>query len=306
MMKLFTGFLILTVAAIAEGQGISKGDRLDILIAYGDPIKAAKILEIGADYLVIINADGVQTVKKATLAQQFSAKIDWPLAPVVPVKTKEPETKPTAQIALAQIFGSQPKASGGEKADDEEKPVSGGVYVPNVPKPTIEPDLSPLVPFEGEPASTLLATKIHGQCFIVTKGGTNFKLGDVTISVYPKALYGHYTDQIAKRYSAFVKAWEPYKKDREMFKDYDETIAAIQRGLDYHENLRSLMPRAPYFTSTDADGKYELEHKIAKPYVIVARAQRAVGDEVEKYLWEINSDEIPDNGQLMLTNRNLN
>jgi hypothetical protein len=56
---------------------------------------------------------------------------------------------------------------------------------------------------------------------------------------------------------------------------------------------------------TDAEGRFELRHTLREPYVIVARASRHVGEDVEHYEWMINSNKIGPDGKILLSNNNM-
>ncbi len=289
MIRGFAFFLALVCSVYS--QEISRGDRLDIKTADGKTYEKAKVMEITPTALVVINSGGVFTLPKSQLPAEFSARISWPAPPA-------PQPKPET-VSPTPVFVPRPTY-----VPPAPTPVAASRDV-IVPMPTVRPDLSPLTPHSGEVTSTLLSSKLYGQCFIVTRGGTNYKLGDVTISVYPKEAYYWYTSQVSKRSRAFNAEWDPYQEDRSNRKDYAASIKALDIMISYSAKLHEMIPAAAYFTTTDADGRYEIEHKVAKPYVVIAHASREVGDKTEKYKWVIDSDEISENGQLMLTNRNL-
>lgn len=66
----------------------------------------------------------------------------------------------------------------------------------------------------------------------------------------------------------------------------------------------TLLPQGPR-TETDADGNFELHHTIREPFIIVPRAKREVGHEVEHYQWAVPSAKIGADGKLLLSNSNM-
>jgi len=145
---------------------------------------------------------------------------------------------------------------------------------------------------------------IHGQCFIVTKGGTNIKLALVQVRIVSAELIDGMEREIQGRYSPRLEYWEKLAKEAGNRQSYE--FAQIYLGIASDElvALPSFLPSGPH-AKTDADGKFELTHTMQQPFVVVAFAQRKVGEDTERYSWRVPSSQIDEDGTLMLSNDNL-
>jgi len=56
---------------------------------------------------------------------------------------------------------------------------------------------------------------------------------------------------------------------------------------------------------TDADGRFKLKIPGTEPFFVFAQASRRVGDNLEHYEWRIDSADISDRNNLLLTNNNM-
>jgi hypothetical protein len=168
----------------------------------------------------------------------------------------------------------------------------------------IEPDQSPLTPYTGDDDGAILSSTISGQCFVVTKGGSNVKLGLVPIFLYPKRLYYHYKGQIAERQTAYRAQTKPYFDQFDAKNDNASWLSAYKKTKLADEGLDELMPLPAKKTYTDADGKFEVTHNLGA-FVLIAKGQRLVGEKQEDYSWRISSDKIEKGVPLFLSNQNM-
>jgi hypothetical protein len=72
---------------------IVKGERIDISLIDGTNAEASKIIEIGPDYLVVINSQGVVTLKRNMIAADISKRITWPPAAPSQLKAESKNTE---------------------------------------------------------------------------------------------------------------------------------------------------------------------------------------------------------------------
>ena len=147
---------------------------------------------------------------------------------------------------------------------------------------------------------------ISGQCFVVTKGGVNVKMGLVEVSVYPLQAFTAYSDQIHRRSAARFDLMTAYAFPRNPTKLNDKSM---QRSVEVRQAyliekyaIWSLLPPPLASTTTDADGKFSMTHNVAPPYVIFARGSRRVGDTEERYVWRVTSDKIRNPEQVIISN----
>ena len=66
-----------------------------------------------------------------------------------------------------------------------------------------------------------------------------------------------------------------------------------------------LVAPAQFSTTTDAEGRFTLKHRVPPPYFVVAHASREVDGEVENYRWAVISDVIDEPENLGLFNDNM-
>lgn len=78
-MRALASSLLLPLAVFAAENPvkIEKGFRADIPLVGGGTLAAAKIMEIGTDSMVVINADGIHTVPFAQLPEEWQRAAGW-------------------------------------------------------------------------------------------------------------------------------------------------------------------------------------------------------------------------------------
>lgn len=185
--------------------------------------------------------------------------------------------------------------------------------------------------------------EVSGSVFIVTKGSENIKLGLVDVVVFNRFKFKEkYIDNkkvgltndvlspITKCMSE-IRASElgnQYRRDnlkesieqnpdmslssRKIFqKLIDDDEGKTKQLYDKYFKLQQQLVLALIETSTskqiaktDADGRFHLQ-EIGSDDTIVAIANRMVGNAYEMYAWVIKYEDIPQSGQIMLSNNNL-
>jgi len=194
------------------------------------------------------------------------------------------------------------------------RPVPSPTPSANVPATVRKPadafpplDTSPIAPLPAEAVGA--AQSLSGQCFVVTKGGQNFKLGLVEVCIYPKEHFDQYLAEIELRTKARFDAMRlvALPKDfRSLSLDQMKRSTSVSKQWMAEVHARwSLLPPPTTTAKTDADGRFALTHSVAPPFVVFARAMRTVGDNTEHYVWSVGSDKIPNPAQLFLSNDNM-
>lgn len=268
--------------ACAEGASVQP-ERPDIPLKNGAVVEKARITGIDHDKIIVISKGVAITIDRSSIADSFSNSLTWPEKRVEPPASTEKLIKSSEPVSPAV---TQPQFK-----------------TPSFPSPPEEKeDLSPLIPFESDQSGP--ARRIHGQCFVVTRGGSNYKLGDVKISVLGKSEYFHYLSQVNERAEKFNGAWHAYFDACRDRKHLSGMSLAIERMKSYKESLAALVS-GKHFAYTDADGKFDMEISIAGEFFVVANAKRLVGRDTEEYEWRVKSTDIPEGGQVMLSNRNM-
>jgi hypothetical protein len=176
-------------------------------------------------------------------------------------------------------------------------------YMP--PPPIVEAPIVVEAPIPGRiasepPPSPGPAKTVTGQVFIATKGGENFKLALVGISVYPVEVWTIYEKQVEGIAAAKQKKLETKQKAFEANGNYHGSIQTLNEELALSFDKWDLLPPPTASTKTDADGKFSLVHTVPSP-VIFARARRSVGKETEYYVWVVKEVTPP----VLLSNDNL-
>lgn len=181
-------------------------------------------------------------------------------------------------------------------------PSSGSGSQPRALVP--QPNLTPLPKVEFQYEKALLNRKIEGQCFIVTKGGQNVKLGLVSVQIFPSSVWEKTGGVLHGRLREYELRIKPLL-------DAAVGPSEAQRWLELYEirtqskrEIWWLLPQSPISAKTDADGRFSITHDVAEKFFVVAHAARQVGRDVERYYWHVSSDEIPASGQLLLSNDN--
>lgn len=292
-MKRFLTFFILTTALACA---IDRGDRMDFTLNDGVVLKNAKIIEVTPTELLVINSEGITTIKKSSLPEKIATQVNWPPVPVKPTPPPLPPI-PIATTKPARINQSQAPF-----IPDATPPAAPRLQLSALMK--IKPDQSPLTPYDGGADTTLLSSTLSGQCFVVTKGGNNVKLGLVPIFLYPRGMYYHYLGQILERKAAYRKQTQPYLDQFDAEKDTSNWLSAYNIIKFSNRVLDELMPTPVKKTYTDADGKFEVTHNL-NAFNLVAKGDRQVGETKEEYSWEIPSEKIEKDVPLFLSNQNM-
>lgn len=187
-----------------------------------------------------------------------------------------------------------------------------------IPQAVVETPVPTSITAEPAPNPGPTVT-LHGQSFIVTKGGENVKLGLVEIDVYPADAWESYRKQVLiiaadrkKRYEAQFRSALRAMSPTAPMSGWDAANAASDAAMHAGEMLPYSMwdalPPALASTKTDADGRFTLTHTVAAPYVVFARATRSVparvAPDTELYTWIIESGKLA-SGELLLGNDNV-
>jgi hypothetical protein len=181
--------------------------------------------------------------------------------------------------------------------------------------------------------------EISGSVFIVTKGSENIKLGLVDVVAFNRtdfkeknkigvtnSVLSPFASQYGEVLGSMLTVEVGKNKAKEMFdQDPDMSIDQINRiktiisdaeakynqiAEKFFESQKKLMPllaessRSKMIAKTDADGRFVLPD-IGSDDTIAAMASRMVGDKNEFYAWVIKIEDIPQNGQIMLSNNNM-
>jgi hypothetical protein len=230
-------------AVVAGAQPI----RQDIPLKDGTTLEQVRITGIEHDRFIVIFGGGAKTVLRASISDDFAKTIDWPEAPA-------PKTPPPKTAAASAPL--PPKRDSGlvhnEKFGTWESP-NQPLPPPAPPRlqvPTEKEDISPFNPPAEKVERTLLKKQLRGQCFVVTKGGTNYKLCEVKIRLFPKSEYDHYQGEAAIRSTKFVDAWEPYQKAASDRSDYKTSLDVLERMINYRESSNTRMPMGNLILST--------------------------------------------------------
>jgi hypothetical protein len=179
--------------------------------------------------------------------------------------------------------------------------VRPGYTPPSAPRPVIPAfDTSPLPP--SEPFSVGAARTVAGQCFVVTKGGTNIKLGLVEVSVYPRKQFYLWAGEIAHRLNNRSEAVLKWTK---VSNDSRKNLALLSESETISHAAWNLLPQPAASSKTDADGRFSFSHNVAGDYVVFARGKRSVINDTEYYVWMVSSEKIPNPSQVFLSNDNM-
>lgn len=185
--------------------------------------------------------------------------------------------------------------------------------------------------------------KVKGEVFIVTKGGANYKLGLVGISVFPlEPLRGLIADKVSfaqqerselslKVTSAEAEATRKNNAHKEAFKTIldprhtqidsqtddqarrewlaaEKVYSQLKEKYDYYlsgEYYLNDLPAPTAFEKTNSDGQFELQLPIGN-YAIAATAKRSVGESEEVYHWLIKTSVAPNQAtKVLLSNDNM-
>jgi len=163
---------------------------------------------------------------------------------------------------------------------------------------------------------------LEGEVFIVTKGGQNYKLGLVEIMVFPldqikglmavrdqqsKEAYSSTIESVRKAYEnredkwqILQKAYHDYSTESEQRlsqakRDWEDAKYQENKVIEQNEYYRSgefyfaMLPEPIMTTKTNSDGRFKLRLSTKEQFAIMARGQRQVGVETDKYFWAIQT-----------------
>jgi hypothetical protein len=107
-MKTIALFIMLAATCLAvdaPAPEIKNGDRIDLSFKTGNAGDSGKIIEVAKDALIVLDSNGVETIKRASLPQAISSRIQWPvqLAPKISEAAAGPISKvkkPDGEIEL--------------------------------------------------------------------------------------------------------------------------------------------------------------------------------------------------------------
>jgi hypothetical protein len=176
---------------------------------------------------------------------------------------------------------------------------------------------------------SVVAREIQGQVFIVTKRGQSIKLGLVEVFAYNRGEVDEALKKVDERLKrsregsrVISEAADKLVKQAEeaappLSDAHNEAFSLKLDLMDFQHLLKRrenyLFSSQPYFAAlptpvarakTDADGNFVIDVPLLGQFVIGARAQRAVGDEIEHYAWLITTDRAGSQ-KLTLSNDNL-
>lgn len=181
-----------------------------------------------------------------------------------------------------------------------------GRPVPRPREPIIvpAPDLSPLKNPSFTYAKTAFSQTLEGQCFIVVKAGSSVKLALVPVMIYPKAYFDVVGKDVLSRVERYNAQATPMllKLARESDDRFEGQYDIVKQN---RELLWNLLPPSPVATKTDADGRFQVRHDVGEEFVVVAFAERSLGEREERYAWVVASSMIPKDGPFFLSNDNL-
>lgn len=137
-------------------------------------------------------------------------------------------------------------------------------------------------------------TRIAGSVFIVTKGGTNVKLGLVTVRAFTEKTFLEYARGYEKaveaRYETVQQKIKAAPYNGEEYKALLKELAPVQEqkrllAQDRPSFICSSLPASLASAITDADGKFSLSVSSADDIILVAQSSREIGSEIERYHW---------------------
>ena len=182
----------------------------------------------------------------------------------------------------------EPGAGGPESANDSERMQP---WVPSAVTGDIGPE-------DGR------VREITGQIVVTVQGALDYKLAGVTVYVFGLKRFYALEKQVHAALKPTYDYFEILTKRAVAQRRVDDAAEYSRLSTTFHDSELSLFPLGPRAV-TDAEGKFVLRHTLREPYVIVARANRHVGDEVEHYEWMIGSSKIGPNGKVLLSSNNM-
>jgi hypothetical protein len=146
---------------------------------------------------------------------------------------------------------------------------------------------------------------LEGQVFVSTSDAGDVKLGGVTISVYTKEAY---RAQVAWYHANPWEASRTHGLNAEMLSKAGDAEGAMKQfnaAMEMAALGWMLVAPAEFSTTTKADGKFTLKHRVDGAYFVVAHASRVVDGETQYYRWAVISDVIETPENLLLFNDNM-
>jgi hypothetical protein len=146
---------------------------------------------------------------------------------------------------------------------------------------------------------------LSGQVFVSTSDAGDVKLAGVVVSVYSKEAY--------RAQTAWYQAnpWEASRAhglNAEMLAKAGDGPGAMKQfnaAMEMAALGWMLVAPAEFSTTTKADGKFTLKHRVDGPFFVVAHASRVVDGETQYYRWALISELIDDAENLLLFNDNM-
>ena len=145
---------------------------------------------------------------------------------------------------------------------------------------------------------------VRGQCFVTTRGGVNYKLGAVMVRVVGAEEFKELQKEAMTAFRSTLDYYSVMAKRAEGRKNFDLASIYLEGVSATLNGLAKISPSGPQ-SQTDADGNFEVRHKLREPYVVIAAATRAIGSKTEYYEWVVPSSEIGSDGRLLLSNANM-
>jgi predicted GIY-YIG superfamily endonuclease len=184
--------------------------------------------------------------------------------------------------------------------------------------------------------------ELEGQVFIVTQGGTNFKLGLVEVKAIEEPLMQSFVQQkglqaiaeyekyktsreaiiqqikvLEEEFKAAERKWKRRLTNEELFEKVNDAekrllakkaeLPRLEAGLQFYYGGYWItdLPEHTQMAKTDADGAFILRLKPGR-YALVADAQRKVVDKTEEYYWLVWVEVKPEQkDRIFLSNDNL-
>jgi len=145
---------------------------------------------------------------------------------------------------------------------------------------------------------------IRGQVIVTAHEDVEYKLGDVTIYVFGLKRFYALEAQVHAALKPTYDYFTALHSRAMAQKRYDVAADYSKLSMSFYDSELTLFPTGPRAV-TDAEGRFDLRHTLREPYVIVARASRHVGDDVEHYEWMILSTKLSPDGKVLLSNSNM-
>lgn len=268
MKKRSVFFLMWLVAHVCGGAPLTDEPLAELRLGNGKVLKVALARSYSSTAVLVKHAEGASSVKY----EDFPAEYQEPLAAKrLAIEDKGGATQAAQvdkKVALLKVSYNFPAPPSIEMSDGDERVVAG-------------------------------------QIFVATSQSGNVKLGGVRVSVYSKA---DYRKQAAWYFANPWEASRMHSRNAEALIKSGDNAAALAQFDAATETAAvgwMLVTPAHFSTTTDADGRFTLKHRVPPPYFVVAHASRVVDGEVENYRWAVISDLIDEPENLVLFNDNM-